>query len=190
MSPETNTTPTLEQALPWIPMVLDMTERLTALIPEEKLSWRLPDPSGRWAFSLGELALHCADSRRMFARQLAGDASETGYWSDGPGEGGVWKFRDTPGREEILRSLRETRAELQLFLDRPAADMTAITDGARATFARALEQMKSKGQDSSAAERRGPPNIVRILMAVVAHENGHRAVLQTMLRLQGINPPE
>ena len=37
------------------------------------------------------------------------------------------------------------------------------------------------------AELRGPASIVRVMMAMVAHEDGHRSTLQTFLRFHGIN---
>lgn len=173
--------------LPWINMVLDHTDEVVRLIPEDKIDWRPEDPAGQFCFSLGEIAMHIADARRMFARQLSGNDSEEGYWSEGPDERGVWKFPQGAGKQEILHSLADARSELKPFLDMPASAYTQTTDGSRQTFEKALERLRTAGQPTSDAEARGPANIVRVLMAVIAHESGHRASLQTLLRLQGIN---
>ncbi len=173
--------------LPWINMVLDYTDEIVALIPEDKLDWRPEDPTGHFCFSLGEIAMHIADARRMFARQLSGSESEDGYWSEGPDAQGVWKFTPPAGKAEILHSMNEARRELKAYLDLPAASYTQTTDGSRSTFEKSLERLREAGQPTNEAEARGPANIVRVLMAVIAHEAGHRGSLQTLLRMQGVN---
>src|SRR3954464_13294483 len=70
------------QHLPWVNMTLDYTETLVAKIPDELLDFRPVDPNGHFFFSLAELAMHCADTRRMFANTLAGIESEEGMWTD------------------------------------------------------------------------------------------------------------
>jgi uncharacterized damage-inducible protein DinB len=173
--------------LPWINMVLDYTDEIAALIPEDKVDWRPEDPSGHFSFSLGEIAMHIADARRMFARQLSGVDSEEGYWSEGPDERGVWKFQPSAGKAKILHSMAEARRELKPFIDMPASSYTQTTDGSRQTFEKSLERLREAGQPTAEAEARGPANIVRVLMAVIAHEAGHRGALQTLLRMQGVN---
>jgi hypothetical protein len=181
---------TIGIALPWLNMALDETERLAGLIPEDKLDWRLPDPSGRWHFSLAEIAMHCADARIMFARQLSGSELRDGYWSAGPsGDDEVWKFDPYGSKQVILDSLRTARTELQPFLDLPAESFTEVTDGVRKTFEKHVADLKETGKEKEAAdaELRGPANIVRVLMAVAVHENGHKSSLGTLLRLHGVD---
>jgi uncharacterized damage-inducible protein DinB len=180
---------TIGQMLPWTSMMLDYTEKVAGALTDELRDWRPADPSGKFFFSLGELVAHCADARRMFARQLAGSTSEDGYWSSGPAEGdpdGVWQFKPLPSAAELAASLKDARAELQPWLDMPAAEQWTVTDGAKAVFAKNLAAMRDKGMDTAESELRGPANINRILFAVVAHESGHRAALQTLLRMQGV----
>jgi hypothetical protein len=182
--------PTVGFVLPWVNAVLDGTERVTGLIPEDKLDWRLPDPSGRWHFSLAEIAMHCADSRVMFARQLAGNDSQEGYWSIGyPGDDGIWQFHPYGSKQAILDSLKRGRAELQPFFDLPAASCSDVTAGMRKIYDKYLAGLREKGKetDAATAELRGPANIVRVLMAVVAHENGHKSSLCTLLRMHGVD---
>jgi uncharacterized damage-inducible protein DinB len=178
--------PTIGQALPWINMTFDYTEQVAAALTDELRDWRPSDPSGRFFFSLGELVAHCADSRRMFARQLAGSDSNEGYWSEGPGEDGVWKFRQLPSAAELAASLKDARQELAPFVALPASEQWNQTDGTRAIFEKSLQTMREKGKDTAEAELRGAANINRIFFAATAHEAGHRGALQTLLRMQGV----
>jgi uncharacterized damage-inducible protein DinB len=182
--PQTN----VGMALPWVNMMFDYTDKIAAAIPDELLDWRPTDPSGKWCFSLGEIAMHCADARRMFARQLSGDAREDDYWSEGPGEDGVWPFKPHGSKQAILDSLKSSRSELQPFLERPASSITEITEGTHKAYEQWLKQMREKNKDTSELEARGPANVVRVLMAATVHESGHRGALQTLLRQHGINP--
>jgi hypothetical protein len=134
--------------------------------------------------------MHCADSRRMFARQLSGEQREDDYWSEGPEEAGTWKFKECQGKQEVLDSLRAARQELQPFLDLPASSLTAVLQPTLESFDKMVAQLKEQGKDTSEIEARGPANVVRVMMALVAHESGHRASLQTLLRLQGVNAPQ
>ena len=131
--------------------------------------------------------MHCADGRRMFARQLSGDAREDDYWSEGPAEEGVWQFKPYGSKQAILDSLKASRSELQPFLERPASSITEITEGTHKAYEQWLKQMREQGKDTTELESRGPANVVRVLMAATAHESGHRGALQTLLRQHGIN---
>lgn len=173
--------------LPWLTATLDSLEQIAALVPEDKLDWRLADPSGKWHFSLAEIVMHSADARRMFARMLTGSESTDGYWSTGPGEDGVWPFKPYGTKQTILDSLKESRAELQPFLDRPLSSMSETTEGTRKAFERNLARMRERQLDTANDEKRGPASVLRILMACAVHESGHRSSLQTLLRMHGIN---
>lgn len=177
----------LRDALPWVGMMLDYTDKVAALIPDDMIDWRPEDPSEAFCFSLGEIVMHCSDARLMFSRQLTGSDSKEGYWSEEPGEDGGWSFREHGGKQAILDSLASARREFDPWLDKPASAMTEIPDGAYQTYERALQWFKDNDQDPTDFECRGPANIVRVLMALAAHESGHRGALQTLLRLKGIN---
>lgn len=176
---------TIGQALPWTGMTFDYTEQIAEKLTDELRDWRPADPGGKFFFSLGELVAHCADARRMFARQLAGDDSAEDYWSTGPDADGVWGFRELPGAAELLDSLKAARAELQHWLDLPADEQWNSTDGTRAVFEKHLQQLREKGLDTAESELRGPANINRVLFAAAVHESGHRGTLQTLLRMNG-----
>jgi uncharacterized damage-inducible protein DinB len=181
---------TIGQMLPWTSMTLDYTEKVASKLTDELRDWRPVDPSGKFFFSLGEIVAHSADTRRMWARQLAGSESEDGYWSigdDGPSEDGIWKFHPLPSAAELVQSLKDARAELQPFLDRPASEQWSITEGNKAIFEKNLAHMREKGIETAEAEKRGPANINRVLFAIMCHESGHRGALQTLLRQHGID---
>jgi hypothetical protein len=172
---------------PWLSMTLDQTDRVVTILPEDKLDWRLNDPSGKWHFSLAEIAMHCADARRLFARMLSGSDRTDDYRSPGPGEDGVWPFHPYKSKQAIIDDLAAARAELQPWLDRPTPAATEITDAAHAAWEKNLASMKEKGTDTSVDELRGPATILRVLMAAAVHEAGHRSSLQTLLRMHGVN---
>jgi uncharacterized damage-inducible protein DinB len=178
---------TIGQALPWTTMTFDYTEQVAALLTDELRDWRPEDPSGQFFFSLGEIVAHCADSRRMFARQLSGSQSEEGYWSQGPDEQGVWKFTELPAAADLVADLKAAREELAQWMGMPAGEQWNATDGTRAVFEKHLQTMRETGKDTGDAERRGPANINRILFAAAAHESGHRGSLQTLLRMKGLS---
>jgi len=189
MTASTPESVTIGFALPWLGMTFDSLEKVAALIPEDKLEWRLEDPSGKWHFSLAEIVMHSADARRMFGRMLSGAESTEGYWSAGPGEDGIWPFQAYGSKQAILDSLKSARAELQPVFDLPAASLTETTEGTRRQFEKNLARMREGGLDTSTEEKRGAPTVLRVLMACAVHESGHRSSLQTLLRMHGINLP-
>lgn len=179
--------PTIGQVYPWFNMTFDYTDQICELIPDELLDWRYEDPSGKWTFSLAEQAMHCADARRMFARQLTGSDSDNGYWSEGPNEEGVWAFREYGSKQAILDSLKTAREEINEALNLSADEALAVTEGTRMVFEKVLQQLKDSGMDTAAVELRGPANVLRVLMAAATHEAGHRGSMQTLLRIKGVN---
>ena len=187
MDSATQAQATIGQVYPWLNMTFDYTDRIAALIPDDLLDWRYEDPSGKWTFSIAEQAMHCADARIMFARQVLGNDSEEGYWSPGPGEDGVWPFKDYGSKQAIVDSLKASREELNALLNRSADEALLVTEGTKKTFETIIARMKEQGQDTAAVELRGPANIIRVLMAAVVHEAGHRGSLQTLLRMKGYN---
>lgn len=187
MEMRTGGQPTIAQTYPWLNMTFDYTDQLAALIPDELLDWRYVDPSGRHTASLAELAMHLADDRLEFSRQLCGSSSLEGYWSLTPRAEGMKDFHPYDNKQAILDSLQTGRAALAPYLAMPAADALTITEGMRVTFELVQQELCAMGTDTAAYEKRGPANVIRVLMAVAVHESGHRGALQTLLRMKGIN---
>jgi uncharacterized damage-inducible protein DinB len=173
----------------WLGLTWDQTEKLAAAIPEELLDWRPTDPSGKFCFSLAEILMHITDSRLMFSTQLSGEELEGQYWatSEGPNEEGVWTFKAHGGKQALIDGLKGSRAKYQLWIDKPYSTLLDVPDGARKAYDSFLARLKEEGHDTAAMEKRGPASVVRVLMAVAAHEAGHRGTLQTLLRQHGIN---
>lgn len=173
----------------WLGLTWDATDKLAAAIPDELLNWRPEDPSGKFCFSLAEILMHVADARLMFSGQLSGEQAEGQYWatSEGPNEDGVWTFREYGNKAALLDSLKSTRARYQAWLDKPYTSLLDVPDGARKAYDGFLEKMREAGNDTSAMEKRGPASLIRVLMAVAAHEAGHRGSLLTLLRHHGVN---
>jgi uncharacterized damage-inducible protein DinB len=167
-------------------MTLDYTDQVCAHIPDDMLDWRPEHPAGNFMFSLAEIAMHCADARLMFARQLSGDNNTSDYWSAGPDEAGKWLFRPYGTKQAIIDSLAAARGELEPFTSRPAEELTATTPGTESAYSKTLSWMKEQGQETAEAEARGPATIMRVLMALTTHESGHRGSLMTLLHMQGV----
>jgi len=195
MDAERQAEATLREALPWVKLTLDYTDRLAAAIPEDLLDWRPEDPSGKWSFSLVEIVKHVSDARFMFIGQLdgedpvdeTGDAAPDRYWSAGPGADGEWNFYEHKDKAEVLARLAQARQPIEQWLDRPASGLMDITDGTRAVFEMQIKRLQESGVDVADWHRRGPATVNRVLMALAVHEAGHRAALQTLLRQKGIN---
>jgi uncharacterized damage-inducible protein DinB len=168
-------------------------QRLVELIPDELLDFRPADPNGHYMFSLAEIAMHIADTRRMFARTLAGSESDEGYWTtwdendSASAEAMQWKFKPRGSKQEILDSLRSGRDELTPWLSLPVSSLNESTDGSRASYEKNLAKMRDNGVDTTDVELRGPSTVNRVLFALTAHEAGHRGALQTLLRMQGVD---
>jgi len=61
---------TIGVGYPWLSMTLDQTDKIVTIIPEDRLDWRLSDPSGKWHFSLAEIA-HALRRRAAAVRENA-----------------------------------------------------------------------------------------------------------------------
>lgn len=182
MQPEAN----LREALPWVKMTLDYTDKVAALIPEELLDWRPEDPSGKWCFSLGEIVKHITDARLMYASQLSGEDPKDAYWSDYK-EDGTWEIAPHKDKAEVLERLGAARGEVEPWLDKPASALNKVMEATRAVFDKQLQALREQGREVGDWELRGPATINRVLMALAVHEAGHRGALQTLLRQKGIN---
>ena len=190
MDSQTQSVPIIRDQLPWVTLTLDFTDKLAELIPEDELDWRPVDPSGKWSFSLVEIIKHVTDSRIMFIGQLNGDEDSGKYWSEPPGEDGMWKFADHKDKAEVVTRLVEARRGIEEWLDKPASMLLEVTDGWRATFEMIIERVKAHDGPVEDYYRRGPANINRVLMALAVHEAGHRGTLHALLRQKGINIQE
>jgi uncharacterized damage-inducible protein DinB len=181
--------PTVGEYLLWLGMTLDYTDKIAAAIPDELLDWRPEDPSGKYCFSLAEIVMHIADARLMFACQLTGDDASGQYWatSEGPNEEGIWAFGEYDGKQALLSRLESTRETYSPWIGQPYTTLLDVPDGARKAYDGFVKKLKEEGHDTAAMEKRGPASVLRVLMAVVAHEAGHRGALQTLLRQHGIN---
>jgi uncharacterized damage-inducible protein DinB len=187
MDSQTQREPTIREQLPWVKLTMDYMDRIAATIPEDQLDWRPEDPSGNFCFSLVEIVKHANDARIMFLSQLTGEEEPEGYWSEGPGEDGSWKFSGHRDKAEVLERLNQSRAVAEEWLDKPASMLMETTPGTRKTFDSMIERLKEAGGPVDEWERRGPASVNRVLMALAVHEAGHRGALQTLLRQQGIN---
>lgn len=173
----------------WLGMTLDYTDKIAAAIPDELLDWRPEDPGGKYCFSLAELVMHIADARLMFSSQLTGDDVSEQYWasSEGPNEEGVWTFKEYDGKPALLDSLKSARDVYGPWLQQPSSTLLDVPEGARKAYDGFVEKMKEGGQATAEMEKRGPASVLRVLMAVTAHEAGHRGALQTLLRQHGVS---
>jgi len=180
---------TVDEYLLWLGMTLDYTDKIAAAIPDELLDWRPEDPSGKYCFSLAEIVMHIADARLMFSTQLTGEDAADQYWatSEGPNEEGVWTFREYDGKQALLDRLKATRAVYDPWISQPYTTLLDVPDGARKAYDGFLKKLKEEGHDTAMMEKRGPASVLRVVMAVTAHEAGHRGALQTLLRQHGIN---
>ncbi len=192
-----NETLLISESLPALARALNTTDQLCALIPEALLEWRPVDPSGAFQFSLAEIVFHLADSRLQFARNMSGnEAPEEDYMLDLTFEqpelfkGAKWTLKPYSGKAQMLEYLKASRAEFQVWLDKPASDLLLTTPGTEAVFHKALETAVKRGTDTTAMRKRGAATIMRVLTGAVIHETGHRGTLHALLRQHGINLPE
>lgn len=164
---------------------MDYTDQVCAAVPPDRLDWRPEGADGGYYFSLGESVQHIADTRLQFARQLDGSTSEEGMWNTGYSDStSPWEFR-AGSLEEILASLRGGRELLEPWISRPLAELIQPTAGTTRLFMERLKARREAGEDTAVLEERGPSTLASVLFFLSAHEQGHRAVLQTQLRQLG-----
>jgi len=184
---------TVREHLLWLDITLNHTDKLAAAVPENLLDWRPADPSGKFSFSLAEIIMHVADARLMFSATLTGEEVAKDYWTTsetGPGDDGVWPFREYGSKQALLDSLKTARAKYDAFIDQPYTALFDVPEGAKQAFEQQLKAMREYEIDTAGAEKRGPANVLRVLMGLVAHEAGHRGSLLTLLRQHGVNLEE
>lgn len=177
---------TLGQSLDWLNNFLFYTDQVVKSVGEDQFEERFTDPGGGYFFSAKELMMHIADSRW-----------DVLSWINGKSEGAPefqlefgkhekpWVFRDGVTKDEILKSMAGSRAEIEQVLARPETDALAVTEALRQSFEDRVGGMRAAGKDTTEVEAKGPSNIANVLMFLAAHEQSHRGELQWLLRTRG-----
>lgn len=185
MDSQLTSEPRITDAIWSVGVMLDYCDKVAAAIPRNLIDWRPEYPAGDYAFSLGEQVKHIADTRVYTANVLSGENAAYEKWAgDYPGTDGAWSFR-AGSYDEIMASLKVGRELLVPWIERPMSELLLPTAGTRAIWERQLAAKREAGEDTAALEAKGPGSLVNSLLFHVAHENGHRTVLQTLLRQAG-----
>jgi hypothetical protein len=176
------------QLLPWAKTFLDYTDAVVADIPEDDaaLDWRPTDEAGSWYFSIREQAMHIADERHDALWLKGEDPKDRLFMQEFGGPSKPWVFRNG-SRAEIFESLKEGRRLLNELLSKPHNELLETTDRLRIKHRDHIAKLRDEGKDEQAdlLEARGPARIINQVLFLIAHEQAHRAVLQTMLRQRG-----
>jgi uncharacterized damage-inducible protein DinB len=176
------------QLLTWVAIFLNYTDAVLGDLPEDDaaLDWRPTDEAGTWHFSIREQAMHIVDQRLEVMRDwIEGtDVADQLFQREYGANGAPWEFR-SGSKAEILAVCKATREMLDTLLAQPAEGLLATSPGLVKQYEEGLAKMRADGKDTAEREARGPARIVNILLFLVAHEQAHRAVLQTMLRQRG-----
>lgn len=177
---------TILSVMPYIKVYLDYTDVVCRSLPEDAAALRPVDPAGGFVFSALEQALHIADERWNLYSSLTGeDCASRRFLLEYPGKDQPWLFRDAT-RDQALASLRDGREKVDEILALPA-EAWLITTPALAEEHRAqIARRQAAGLDTVQLEAAGAPTLGNYVLEMVAHETGHRAVLQQMLRLHGV----
>jgi uncharacterized damage-inducible protein DinB len=177
---------TIGQELGWARALMDYTDGVIESIPEEALELRLAAPDGGYFFSARELMMHIADSRWNVAAWVDGeDVSDRQFCEERGGPDKPWRFREAP-KAEVVRQLAAGRRSIEARLDRPAAEMHAVSEHQRKSYRQRLELLREQGQDTTALENKGPGPLADVLLFLAAHEQSHRSELQWLMRVNGI----
>jgi uncharacterized damage-inducible protein DinB len=178
---------TLLAEMPWIKTLLDYTDAVCQGLPEDADALRPVDPAGGFVFSAKELAAHIADERWSLCQAVTGeDHSANCFAGDYPGKDKPWLFRAATNGE-ILASLAAGRAKVDELLRLGAVAWHETTPGLVKQHAQRIAKLRAEGKDTAALEAKGPSTLGNILLFLVAHETGHRSVLQHLLRMHGVN---
>jgi hypothetical protein len=176
-----------QELLPYAQLMLDYTDTLLGELPtdEAELDWRPADSAGGWYFSLREQALHIVDFRFIVLGWITGDSfMNKTYFTEHGGADEPWQFKPST-HENIVASGKAGRAELDAMLVRPVPELLAPSPALEEQFAAGLQRMRAQGDDTGALEARGPRRAIDLIVFLLAHEQGHRALLQFQLRQRG-----
>ena len=169
-----------------VAVLLDYSESIAGYVPRDRIDWRPEYPAGDFAFSLGEQIKHIADTRVYVANTLSGTEAAYEKWAgEYPGRTSAWTFREG-SYDEIMESLRFARSLVQPWIERPYSEMLLPTEGTRRAWERTLATKREAGEDAAELAAKGPGTLASSILFLTAHENGHRTVLQTLLRQAGI----
>ena len=172
---------------PWLGVLLNYTDAVCDALPDDDREIRPEDPAGAFVFSALEQAMHIADQRWEFLKWLTGeDHTDRLFLKKYPGKQGTWEFRGA-GREDVLYSLKSARSSMDELLEvLPAAAWNETTPELTRMHEKRMERARSEGIETADFEQQGPSTLGNMVLFMVAHETGHRAVLQHMLRMAGI----
>jgi uncharacterized damage-inducible protein DinB len=177
------------QLLPWAKIFLDYTDSIISNLPESDadLDWRPTDDKGGWYFSIREQAMHIVDERHDALGWITGEQDdEKLFLKEYGGTEKPWEFKPA-SREQIVESLQAGRAALDDLLSGPPESLLETTDSLRRQHNEYIAKLREGGKEDEAKKReeRGPGRIINTVLFIIAHEQAHRAVLQTMLRQRG-----
>ena len=182
----------IRDSIPWLVTFLSYTDDVCKAVTEANRDWRMSDPQENWYLSLLEQVMHIADSRfdvlANIEDGLEESATHQAWCTEFASIKAPWKFREAKV-EDVLASLAQARTKIDAWLDQPAAELLAITDGSRKLFTKRIEDMKAGGKDTAALEKRGPTPVINMLLFLAAHEQSHRSLLQHHLRVSGNEVP-
>lgn len=177
---------TISFALPWVKVFLDYTDAVIQCLPEDSATIRPVDPKGAFVFSAQEQALHIADERWDVLESITGEDHSARRFAEGyPGKDKPWLFKEA-SREQVLASLKDSRKQLDTLFMGPATSLNATTPALIKAHEKRLEALRAAGKDTAEALAKGPSTVGNMLLFLTTHEAGHRAVLQHMLRLHGV----
>jgi len=185
MEAATAATRTIAEELPWAVTMTGYTDQVCNSVTEENRGCRPEDPSGGFFFSAAEQVMHIADTRWQMLGWLDGnDYSDRVFCNDYPGKDAEWQFRDA-GLDEIKQSIADSRAKLDEWLGKPAAELQHSTPGLVQAHQQRIEAMRAEGKDTAELEAKGPGKLANTILFLVAHEQAHRASIQLILRMHG-----
>lgn len=177
---------TIGGQLPWARILLDYTDAVCNCVTEEHWNLRPQGQGEGYWFSLGELVMHLADTRREIIGNISGEIDRDKIWcSKYGGTAAPWEWR-AGSRDEALAMLAEGRELINAWLERPAAELIAPTEASVSQWKARVAKIKEAGKDAAAVEAAGPQSVADCLTFLIGHEQSHRGVLQAFLRLHGI----
>lgn len=177
---------TIAQDMLWAVHMLDYTDEVCDGLTDENMGHRPTNPAGGYFFSAGEQVMHIADTRWDCLGWIDGkDYSKRKFAGDYPGKDKPWQFRAASSKD-ILASLKESRDKLNEVLAGSSATLMDSTPGSLKSYQEGLDKAKEKGNDTAQIEAEGPSNLANILLFLVSHEQAHRAVMQTTLRMNNV----